>query len=195
MVVTFYTHSDPRITASILDDRRLGKQRVEALQIVNALQGTSRWRNHPCARMWEGYVPALKDYCNIMIEEWVRRGKVNNMAFYAVEQPVRYPDWIYSERVLFSHRARLVTKEPGFYASRLVFPEEYRYHGYIWPSKWSAEQLATLSVEELADPFVKIVICPAFTQKGVPCRNVGWFGGYCGVHRNQGPKPKKKKET
>lgn len=42
MVNTFYIDKDPKITAKILDDKRLGKQRVEAYQIIQVLQGEKK---------------------------------------------------------------------------------------------------------------------------------------------------------
>jgi hypothetical protein len=38
------------------------------------------WRNHPATRAWEGHADALAAYTNACIEEWTRRGFVNNMA-------------------------------------------------------------------------------------------------------------------
>jgi hypothetical protein len=73
---TFLPYPDFEATARVLDWRRLGKQRVECMQILNALHGTSKgWVNHPAVRMWRGYEDALETYQSFMIEEWVRRGE------------------------------------------------------------------------------------------------------------------------
>ena len=64
---TFLPHSNFRKTARYLDYRRLGKQRVEAYQILNVLTGKSKgngWKNHPAVKMWKGYENALKLYLN-----------------------------------------------------------------------------------------------------------------------------------
>ena len=54
-----------------LDYRRLGKQRVEAMQILKALGNPSYgWQNHPAVKMWRGYEEALKFYMNMCILEW-----------------------------------------------------------------------------------------------------------------------------
>ncbi len=39
-----------------LDNKRLGKQRVEAFQIYMALthNASSKWNNHPVTQMWKG---------------------------------------------------------------------------------------------------------------------------------------------
>ena len=78
---TFLPYRDFRKSFSILDYRRLGKQRVEAHQILNVLlerTDTKGWRNHPITKMWKGYEDALKMYFNLCVEEWVSRGYNNN---------------------------------------------------------------------------------------------------------------------
>lgn len=63
---TFVPFPDLRRTAEVLDDRRLGKQRVEALQIIRALtRATYGWKRHPAVRMWEGHVEALALYAAV----------------------------------------------------------------------------------------------------------------------------------
>ena len=53
---TFITDFDMAQNAKKLDDKRLGKQRIEALQIANCLLvKESRWKNHPAVKMWKGY--------------------------------------------------------------------------------------------------------------------------------------------
>ena len=50
---TFLISPYPYETAKILDNRRLGKQRIEALQILNILLGETKstaWKNHPATR-------------------------------------------------------------------------------------------------------------------------------------------------
>ena len=79
---TFLPYSDFQKSLEVLDYRRLGKQRVEAKQILNVLLDrtqTKGWRNHPITKMWSGYEPALQLYHNMCIEEWIRQGYNNNM--------------------------------------------------------------------------------------------------------------------
>ena len=44
---TFLPHKDFSISASMLDNKRLGKQRVEALQIYNVLVGNLTKKGKP----------------------------------------------------------------------------------------------------------------------------------------------------
>ncbi|HEY9473227.1 MAG TPA: MSMEG_6728 family protein, partial [Mycobacteriales bacterium] len=49
--------------AGVLDQRRLGKQRVEALQVLRGLTVPDYgWRHHPAVKMWAGYEEALVRY-------------------------------------------------------------------------------------------------------------------------------------
>ena len=57
---TFLPYPDFQKTAQCLDNKRLGKQRVEARQIISTLEGKSNgWRNHPAVKMWKGYEDCL----------------------------------------------------------------------------------------------------------------------------------------
>jgi hypothetical protein len=72
---TFLPYSDFTACARILDSKRLGKQRVETLQIVKALlQPDYGWRHHPAVLMWKGYEEALGRYGMEVCHAWRRRG-------------------------------------------------------------------------------------------------------------------------
>ena len=80
MVNTFLPWPDEIKTAKSLDNKRLGKQRVEALQILRANLGlTKGWVNHPAAVMWRGHEGALAEYTLAMCNEWEARGFVDNI--------------------------------------------------------------------------------------------------------------------
>lgn len=78
---TFLPYPDFQRVAETLDWRRLGKQRVEARQILTALQKGGAWHKHPAVLMWRGFEAALGLYSDYMIREWVKRGYRNNMKF------------------------------------------------------------------------------------------------------------------
>ena len=122
---TFLPYADFSLSASVLDYRRLGKQRVEALQIYNALvdnptlQGNKYkgWLNHPAVLMWKGYEEALLLYKNKMIEEWRDVRKYNNtMEIVEVPDSIEMPPWVGDERVHASHRSNLLRKDFEFYS-------------------------------------------------------------------------------
>ena len=128
---TFLPYVSFSESAKVLDYRRLGKQRVEAMQILNTLEGRSGgWLNHPAVKMWRGYEGALKEYSNSMINEWVSRGYKNTMKLYDVDACM-IPKWLGDSRVHSSHRGNLIRKDPVYYGS-LSWVED-PVEGYFWP--------------------------------------------------------------
>lgn len=127
--------SAPRIAES-LDYRRLGKQRVEVLQLLRAnLDITLGWRNHPAAKMWRGYESGLAHYGLAMCDEWISRGykdtckeKILNI----IAPNLVYPEWWGREDIIESHRSNLIRKFPEFYAP--LWPGTPDNLEYIWPS-------------------------------------------------------------
>jgi len=74
---TFLPHADFARSAAALDRQRLGKQRVEVLQLLNTFRPDRRlrgWANHPARLQWEGYLDALARYGLVVCAEWVHRG-------------------------------------------------------------------------------------------------------------------------
>ena len=123
-------------SASLLDYRRLGKQRVEAYQIIRILTGVSNargWTTHPAVKMWDGYSPLLMSYFNACVDEWVRRGYKNTMSKYNIgEIPFcPLPWWHGDEEFHKSHQSNLVRKDPEFYSVR--FPGVPPDLPYLWP--------------------------------------------------------------
>ena len=116
---TFLPYPSFEEVASILDYRRLGKQRVEGLQIINIITTPNYvggWMNHPAIKMWRNYENALKLYVNTMIAEWKRRNYHNTMQFYDLnDAEIIYPWWLGDARLHDSHKSNLLRKEPGYY--------------------------------------------------------------------------------
>lgn len=137
-------------SARCLDNRRLGKQRVECKQILLGLgvpigahtPRDSRWRNHPAVRMWAGYEVALLVYGIVMCREWRGRGFVDNLCRefehrYAIIRPTikanKYPAWFGDPDFHASHRSNLLRKDPTHYATfGWLEPPNLP---YIWPTK------------------------------------------------------------
>lgn len=142
---TFLPFPDDRASATVLDDRRLGKQRVEVLQVLRALTFVDYgWRNHPAVRMWRGFVPALVAYGVAVCDEWTARGRADAvkeglLAFTGGREPDRarlreggqLPPWFGCDAVHQSHRSALVRKDPVHY--RPFFPDVPDDLPYVWP--------------------------------------------------------------
>lgn len=112
---TFLPYPDFKASARVLDYRRLGKQRVEAKQILTALNDSDYgWQNHPAVNMWRGYAEALKVYFNAISQEWIRRGYQHNLGFFVVDE-YEFPSWLGNEDFHYSHRSKLYQKNPAYY--------------------------------------------------------------------------------
>lgn len=156
---TFLPFPDFTKSAQCLDRLRLGKQRVEALQILNALTGKSAgWINHPATKMWRGYEQLLCGYCGAMILEWTKRGykdtcwkkllniwnelvdtdRLSLTATSCSNEEFRYPPWcerptwLGNEDFHKSHQSNLLRKDFAHYSQ--FFPGVEATLPYIWPS-------------------------------------------------------------
>lgn len=131
---TFLPLPDFKECARVLDYRRLGKQRVEAFQILKTLALGERakgWRNHPAVLMWRGHEGALNLYAREMCLEWRERGYVDNMLdrFVCVGEPT-LPKWLGDSRLHLSHQSNLIRKYPEHY--REHFPDVPDDLDYFW---------------------------------------------------------------
>jgi len=141
---TFFPFQNVNKTVQCLDNRRLGKQRVEAIQILNILLGystSSSWVNHPAVKMWRSYEPYLvKVYLRKIMDEWIKRGYKNEKCEkhwmkFILHEKIRgknsiKPSWINND-FCKSHKSNLVRKLPEHY--KKFFPEVSDNLEYIWP--------------------------------------------------------------
>lgn len=130
----FIPLTDPRKIAKCLDRQRLGKQTVEAKQLLTILQGKNTgkgWIHHPIVAMYRGYESFVQFYLRCMIEEWIRRGYKNTMDIPQIEEEeIVYPAWWKNETIHTSHKANLVRKLPGHYEK--LWPDIKPKDGYVW---------------------------------------------------------------
>ena len=78
---TFLPYADPEASARVLDVKRLGKQRVECLQVVRGLTVPGYgWRRHPAVTMWTRCLEALARYSLTCCEVWVEAGREDTVA-------------------------------------------------------------------------------------------------------------------
>lgn len=133
---TFLPDPSFELSARCLDRQRLGKQRVEVLQLLRALHGqTAGWARHPAALMWRGHEQALVLYGIVVCEEWLRRGYLDTCmpkisAFLRAAEP-SMPAWLGQPDFHLSHQSNLVRKKPEHY--RPYFPGVTPDLPYVWP--------------------------------------------------------------
>jgi hypothetical protein len=145
MVNTFIISTDLQESFALLDFKRLGKQRLEAKQIINILEKIDNgcdvsgigFSSHPATLMWRGYTNALKIYFNLCVEEWINRGYKNTMDIYEVDY-YQFPQFVTFEPFILSHKAALLRKNPEYYKDLMCDDvKPYMTLGYLWPSKVS----------------------------------------------------------
>lgn len=126
-------------SAKVLDRLRLGKQRVETLQVIKALVVPDYgWQNHPAVRMWRGYEDTLLEYQHAVCAEWTGRGyrdtcweKSLDMLNDGREIHDGIPPWLGNSELHLSHQSNLVRKDPEHYGP--LFPGVPDNMVYVWP--------------------------------------------------------------
>ena len=123
---TFLISENPIETAKILDNKRLGKQRVEAIQIAYALLGHTKsnaWKNHPAVLMWKGREWFLiHRYLRAILVNWETRGYKNykcsqhfdNLFNLTRNFPQNTPYW-FCKKFFDSHKSNLMRKNSNYY--------------------------------------------------------------------------------
>jgi hypothetical protein len=147
---TFLPYADFAATAQALDPRRLGKQRVEALQVLRGLTVSGYgWRHHPAVRMWADCEEALTRYGLKICRQWCRTGRRDTCAAALVAElrSARHiivlrsqaelaragalPAWLGDPDFHRSHQSALLRKDPAYY--RPLFPGVPDDLPYVWP--------------------------------------------------------------
>jgi hypothetical protein len=121
---TFLPLPDFAASARVLDTRRLGKQRIEAWQILATLSGASSgWANHPAVRMWRATPYALALYGTVICDEWRARGHEDAMrprfdailATHFAAGGFCLPRWFGDDAFHAAHRCNLLRKDAAWY--------------------------------------------------------------------------------
>ena len=148
---TFLPFPDFADSARALDQKRLGKQRVETVQVLRGLiQPGYGWRHHPAVKMWKGYEEALVRYGLDMCGVWAATGRADTTAetMRADVAAARgltesraqddlaaageRPPWLGDDALHLSHRSALVRKDPDFYQP--LFGDIPADLPYVWPA-------------------------------------------------------------
>jgi hypothetical protein len=157
-VQTFLPYADFERSAHTLDPKRLGKQRVETIQVVRALtRPRYGWAHHPAVLMWKGFEEALGRYGFTCCQAWTELGFGDTCALTIATdlraagiETVRtqpeldaagaLPPWLGDEAVHRSHRSALVRKDQEHY--RPLFPDIPDDLPYVWPVRSQAVRAA-----------------------------------------------------
>jgi hypothetical protein len=151
---TYVTDLNMRKNADNLDFRRLGQNRVEALDVLCLNLELSqyyrpayweflvqRYSNHPVVHMWKGHGAYLHFYTYYLLKKWRKLGYSNakcwpkwkeisilfphNIAYYGGPPPWLTPEFV------DMHRAYLIRKDPGYY--RKIWPNVDESIPFVYP--------------------------------------------------------------
>jgi hypothetical protein len=144
---------DLAIIADCLDDKRLGAMRRESRQVYDTIlmrptkKGTPRvgYVNHPIVKMWRGFENAVLSYSNVMIEEWVKRGKNNTMEIVEIKGDIVFPPWWGRDDVHAAHRSNLYHKFPRHYEQFGWAEASLPLLGYVWVDPNDALQTSNIT--------------------------------------------------
>jgi hypothetical protein len=151
---TFLPFPNFKLSAKVLDNKRLGKQRVEVLQLLRG-----QFPNHPCHKMWSYHKDTLAVYGIRICQEWISRGYKDTCLdkiiaeMSAPVQAVARNDWFLEnlETQLLhqlhwygstsfhrSHQIALLRKDYFHYAAKMhdiinLPSEEALSTPYVWP--------------------------------------------------------------
>lgn len=134
---TFLPYPNFLQSAQCLDYRRLGKQRVECRQILQAIYFGNAWTSHPATIMWRGFEKALGLYWMTVCAEWEHRGYANYMGpeaerFVAsIPGEAELPWWFGESQFHRAHRSNLLRKDPIHYGK--FGWTEHPGLPYLWP--------------------------------------------------------------
>lgn len=146
---TFLPYSDFKKTARCLDNKRLGKQRVEAYQILRILAGIGKrnkngrlaWENHPAVKMWKSYERKLAEYIAALCNEWISRGYKDSIKektkelihnnFLLFYKKYKNPKWLGHKKFHKSHQSNLLRKKSEYYSK--YFKNVSDDLPYVWP--------------------------------------------------------------
>ena len=144
---TFLPYADFAQSAKVLDKKRCWKQVIEAKQIIEILEGKStKWKNHPAIKMWEGSLPELKFYFNAFLISATGNYKINTKLepFLNLKEfyprvtiynsvKLKLPWWLGNEDFHRAMRARLIEKDREFYLPLFPKDEGFNDGKYFWP--------------------------------------------------------------
>ncbi|WP_339135021.1 MSMEG_6728 family protein [Streptomyces sp. f51] len=148
---TFLPYPDFTQSAAVLDQARLGKQRVEALQVLRGLTVPGYgWRHHPAVQMWTGYEEALVRYGLDVCAVWAADGHADTCAATLVTDFSQHhpdtvvraqeqladagelPPWLGDPAFHRSHQSALMRKAPEIYSP--FFSDVPDNLPYVWPT-------------------------------------------------------------
>ena len=111
--MTIFLTGNCKETAQDLDPKRLNRQIQECCWLIGMVEGTGKWKNHPCNFMYKDHIDWVKKYKDCLIayknKDYELCERLSN------EADLIKPHFICDELII-NFKRRLYTKDPEFYA-------------------------------------------------------------------------------
>lgn len=149
---TYLPYADYGETAEVLDDKRLGRQRADVVQILKTLEAPPAEVEgeevlHPAERMWQGNELQLIQYGVAICSEWASRGNPDNtlskiMDFlpkFVGKSSKEKPEWLGRPDFHLAHQSHLLRLKPSWYRDK--FPNVSDDISMVWPRSPQKQKL------------------------------------------------------
>lgn len=110
--MTIFLVGDVAFTAANLDPKRLNRQIQECYWLINIVEGTGKWKNHPCNFMYKDHIDWVKKYKDCLIA--FKNNDYDKCVELSNEAEAIKPDFICDDLFL-NFKKRLYEKDPVFY--------------------------------------------------------------------------------
>jgi len=149
---TFLPYPSFRESALSLDIQRLGKQRVEGMQILSALLSKKYdnelesvvnfnpkgWTHHPATLMWKNHEGSLYLYVKEICKVWIEDHGFKDTISWKIDKIIKdsklnYSDpiWLGDEKLHLSHKSNLLRKDFAYYSK--IWTGVSPNLPYVWP--------------------------------------------------------------
>ena len=146
--MTIFLNGTCADTADDLDVKRLNRQIQECYWLINMVEGTGKWKNHPCNFMYKDHIDWVKKYKDCLLAYKNKDYKLCLQL--SQEAELIQPDFICEDLYINSKR-RLYAKDPEFYKRWSHLGKTEANYYYVDGNWWKYEN----GKKEIDDSFGK----------------------------------------
>ena len=110
--MTIFLTGTPADTADDLDPKRLNRQIQECGWLINMVEGTGKWKNHPCNFMYKDHIDWIKKYRDCLV---AYKNKDYELCKQLSLEAVLIKSEFICEELYVNFKKRLYTKDPELY--------------------------------------------------------------------------------
>jgi hypothetical protein len=142
MDIIYILDASPSRSAELLATPQLYIQCKSMIKIIGMLENNDvACLTNRTASMWLGYTDTLKQFFNLCLIEWVKRGKSTHYTIFPVRTNLDWPWWFAWKPLHHSHQAAFVRSYYNKYSQIFTVAQldDYMQHGLLWPHEIFAD--------------------------------------------------------